>query len=110
MKKRCIFNNNFLCSKKSQMSVVMAIMLIAILLATTVFFWGASDAFSKSYSKSIDEKSFQNIATYIENNVAHNEIAWIERTLVQTNMIIILKEIRILKIYLLERTKTGYFG
>ena len=47
-----------------------------------------SDDFSKSYSKSIDEKSFQNIATYIENIVAHNEIAWIERTLVQTNMTI----------------------
>ena len=88
MKKRCIFNNNFICSKKSQMNVIMAIMLIAILLATTVFFWRTSDAFSKSYSKSIDEKSFQNIATYIENIVAHNEIAWIERTLVQTNMTI----------------------
>ncbi|MCC7571770.1 MAG: PQQ-binding-like beta-propeller repeat protein [Candidatus Methanofastidiosum sp.] len=88
MKKRCIFNNNFINSKKSQMHVVMAIMLIAILLATVVFFWRTSEDFSQSYSKSIDEKSFQNIATYIENTVAHNEIAWIERTLVQTNMVI----------------------
>ena len=70
------------------MHVVMAIMLIAILLATVVFFWRTSEDFSQSYSESIDEKSFQNIATYIENTVAHNEIAWIERTLVQTNMVI----------------------
>ncbi|NPV50669.1 MAG: PQQ-like beta-propeller repeat protein [Candidatus Methanofastidiosum sp.] len=88
MKKICISNNRFIYSKKSQMNVVMAIMLIAILLATTVFFWRTSENFSKSYSTSIDEKSFQNIATYVENTVAHNEIAWIERTLVQTNMII----------------------
>jgi hypothetical protein len=88
MKKRCIFNNNFIKSKKAQMHVVMAIMLIAILLATVVFFWRTSEDFSQSYSKNIDEKSFQNIATYIENTVAHNEIAWIERTLVQTNMVI----------------------
>lgn len=92
MKKRCIFNNNFINSKKSQMHVVMAIMLIAILLATVVFFWRTSENFSQSYSKSIDEKSFQNIATYIENTVAHNEIAWIERTLVQTNMTIPLSD------------------
>ena len=92
MKKRCIFNNDFINSKKSQMHVVMAIMLIAILLATVVFFWRTSEDFSQSYSKRIDEKSFQNIATYIENTVAHNEIAWIERTLVQTNMTIPLSD------------------
>jgi len=75
-------------NRKSQMNVVMAIMLIAILLASTIFFWRTSDTFSKSYSENIDEKSFENVATYIENVVAHNEIAWIERTLVETNLTI----------------------
>ncbi len=89
--KRLLYPIHFVRSKKSQMHVVMAIMLIAILLATTVFFWRTSENFSKSYSQNIDEKSFQNIATYIENVVAHNEIAWIERTLVQTNMTIPMK-------------------
>lgn len=81
-------NTRFLKNVKSQMNVVMAIMLIAILLATTVFFWRTSETFSKSYSTEIDKKSFETVSTYIENVVAHNEIAWIERTLVETNLTI----------------------
>lgn len=90
MEEYYISNKNFIKSKKSQMHVVMAILLIAILLLTVVFFWRTSQEFSQSYSRVIDEKSFQNIASYIENIVAHNEIAWIERTMVQTNMVITL--------------------
>lgn len=81
----------FLNNRKSQMNVVMAIMLIAILLAATVFFWRTSQTFSKSYSEELDKRTFENIASYIENVVAHNEIAWIERTLVDTNIPISLK-------------------
>ncbi len=87
--------NNFIKNKKSQMHVVMAIMLIAILLLAMVFFWRTSQTFSKSFSDEIDKKSFENIASYIENVVAYNEIAWIERTLVETNIVIPLKQINL---------------
>jgi len=83
--------NKFFRINKAQMSVVIAVMLVAILLATTVFFWRTSEGFSKSYSENIDKKSYENIATYLENVITHNEIAWIEKTLVETNITIPLK-------------------
>ena len=86
---------NFIENKKSQMHVVMAIMLIAILLASMIFFWRTSQTFSKSYSEEIDKKSFENVASYIENVIGYNEIAWIERTLVETSIIIPLKQINL---------------
>jgi len=92
-KHRCGYKINFIRNKKSQMHVVMAIMLVAILLASTIFFWRTSQTFSKSYSEEIDKKSFENIASYVENVIAYNEIAWIERTLVETNITIPLKQI-----------------
>ena len=81
----------FLNNRMSQMNVVMAIMLIAILLATTVFFWRTSQTFSKSFSDELDKRTYENIASYIENVVAHNEFAWIERTLIDTSIPISLK-------------------
>ena len=81
----------FLNNRMSQMNVVMAIMLIAILLATTVFFWRTSQTFSKSFSDELDKRTYENIASYIENVVAHNEVAWIERTLIDTSIPISLK-------------------
>ncbi|HQG60852.1 MAG TPA: hypothetical protein PLU96_02070 [Methanofastidiosum sp.] len=81
----------FLNNRTSQMNVVMAIMLIAILLAATVFFWRTSQTFSKSFSDELDKRTYENIASYIENVVAHNEVAWIERTLIDTSIPISLK-------------------
>ena len=87
-KHRCGYKINFIRNKKSQMHVVMAIMLVAILLASTIFFWRTSQTFSKSYSEEIDKKSFENIASYVENVIAYNEIAWIERTLVDRKSVV----------------------